>query len=310
VPISYQGYSRIYWGGPEGYSEARSTQLPVDYAATVRVADLNKDGYPDLIFGSRASFFRNYYHEGAVTIFWGGPNGYSGYDCCVLPCYEVGDLSVADLNGDGWLDIFASTYFNKRERDVNSFIYWNDHGNFSLTNRKRIWAHSSSGCFAGDFNEDGYVDLFVTNHRTYGNHRGESAIWWNGPDGFKEENRTWLPTIGPHDMTPNDIGNVMTRGPEEYYITPAATVDGLQSVGWEAEIPAKTWVNCQIRTAETAEALAAAPFIGADGTADSRFGCGQPIPAELVRGKYLQIKLFLGAVNSGNSPRVTEIYAL
>lgn len=309
VPISWQPYSRIYWGGPEGYSNERSTLLPIENALTVRVADLNKDGYPDLVFGSRASSHTNEYHEGTVTIFWGGPDGYSGYNCCVLPSYQSNCITIQDLTGDGWLDIFASSYFNKKERDINSFIYWNDHGNFSLTNRKRIFAHSSSAAWACDFNEDGYVDLFVSNHRSYGNHTGESAIWWNGPDGFSEERRSWLPTLGPHDLVPNDVGNVMTRGPEESYTTPVAVVDGLQKVGWTAEIPNKTWINCQIRTASTEEALAEAPFIGADGTENSRFQCDEVIPAELIAGKYLQIKLFFGAVNSGNSPRLTEVYA-
>ncbi len=309
VPVSWQPYSLIYWGGPEGYSNERCTKLPVDDGLTVRVADLNKDGYPDLVFGSRASYYRNTYQEGSVTIFWGGPEGYSGYNCCVLPSYQSNCITIQDLNNDGWLDIFASSYFNKRERDINSFIYWNDHGNFSLTNRKRMFTHSSSAAWAGDFNEDGYVDLFITNHRAYGSHRTESAIWWNGPEGFDEKNRTWLPTIGPHDMVANDMGNVMTRGPEEYYITPAGSVDGLCKVGWKGEIPWKTWVNCQIRTADTEEGLKDAAFVGRDGTADTRFDCGEAIPAELVKGKFFQIKLYLGAVNSGNSPRIQEIYA-
>ena len=309
TPISWQPCSRVYFCGPDGFSNERSILLPVENALTVRIADLNKDGYPDLIFGSRASYHRNVYHEGTVTIFWGGPDGYSGYNCCVLPSYQSNCITIADLNGDGWLDIFASSYFNKRERDINSFIYWNDHGNFSLTNRKRLFTHSSSAAWACDFNEDGYVDLCVTNHRAYGNHRTESAIWWNGPQGFTEENRTWLPTIGPHDMVPTDAGNVMTRGPEEYYITPAAEVADLHSVSWEGHIPEKTWVNCQIRTANTLEELDAAAFIGPDGTENSRFDRKETIPEALIHGSFLQIKLFLGAVNSGNSPRITEISA-
>lgn len=309
VPISWHSISVIYWGGPDGFSDERRTELPVDYAMNCRVADLNKDGYPDLIMGSRASYFRNIYQEGAINIFWGGPDGYSGYNCCVLPSYQSNNICIADFTGDGWLDILVSSYFNKRERDINSYIYWNDHGNFSLTNRKRLFAHSSSASWACDFNEDGYVDICLTNHRAYGNHNTESAIWWNGPEGFKEENRTWLPTIGPHDMTPNDVGDIMNRSPEEFYITPVACVEGLQKVGWKAELKCKTWVNCQIRTAETEEALEKSEFIGIDGTAASRIECDAAIPAELIKGKYLQIKLYIGAVNSGNTPRITEIYA-
>lgn len=307
IPISWHSISLIYWGGPDGFSDDRRTELPVDYAMNCRIADLNKNGYPDIIMGSRASYFRNVYQEGAINIFWGGPDGYSGYNCCVLPSYQSNNICIADLNGDGWLDILASSYFNKRERDINSFIYWNDHGNFSVTNRQRLFAHSSSAAWACDFNEDGYVDIFLSNHRAYGNHNTQSAIWWNGPEGFKEENRSWLPTIGPHDLVPNDAGNIMTRGPEEFYISPVGMVESSHAVSWEGEIPVKTWVNCQIRTAKTEAALHDALFVGPDGTQDSRFSAGQTIPEEIVHGPYMQIKLYLGAVNSGNTPRITEI---
>lgn len=196
----------------------------------------------------------------------------------------------------------------KKERDINCYLYWNDHRSFSLTNRQRFFAHSSSAAWAGDFNEDGYIDLFLTNHRAYGNHNTESAIWWNGPDGFDEKHRTWLPTIGPHDMTPADIGDIMNRSPEETYLTPAAQTSALHSVNWIAEVPVKTWVNCQIRTAENLEGLEAAEFIGPDGTGNSRFENGQAVPEQLIKGPYFQLKLYIGAVNSGSSPRITEIY--
>jgi len=306
VPVSWQPYSVIYWGGPEGYSDDNCTKLPIERALTVRVADLDKDGKPELIFGSRVSSHRDVYHEGTVTIFWGDGEEYSVYNACVLPSFQTNNITIQDLNGDGWLDIFASSYFNKRERDINSFIYWNDHGKFSVTNRKRFFAHSSSAAWACDFNEDGYVDICLSHHRAYGSHRTDSAIWWNGPDGFSEDRRSWLPTIGPHDMVPNDAGDILNRSPEEIYITPVLDAEGLSSIGSEGEIPAKTWVNCQIRWADTPEALAQAPFVGWDGTEATRLEKDQPLPER--KGKLMQIKLFLGAVNSGNSPRIVEIY--
>lgn len=309
VPVSNECYSLIFWGSEKGFSEDNKTTLPIECALTVRVADLNKDGYPDLIFGSRASEHKDIYHEGTVTIYWGSKNGYSVYNCCVLPSYQSNCISIQDIDGDGWLDIFVSSYFNKRERDINSFIYWNDHGNFSVTNRKRFFAHSSSASWVGDFNEDGYMDICLTHHRAYGSHRTDSAIWWQGPDGFSENNRTWLPTIGPHDMVPCDIGHIMDRSPEEKYITAAFEAEGINNVGWEAVIPQKTWINCQIRTAESREALESAPFTGPDGTDKTRFEKGEAIDKKLIAGKWMQIKLFIGAVNSGNTPRITEIWA-
>ncbi|MBO9607342.1 MAG: VCBS repeat-containing protein [Paenibacillaceae bacterium] len=307
VPVSLQNYSLIFWGGPDGYSLDRCQKLPVECAVTVRAADLNGNGWLDLVFGTRVSKHRNKQHEGSLVIFWGGPAGYSVSRCCELPTYQANDITIADLNNDGFLDIFVSSYFNGRERDVNSFIYWNDKGRFSVANRQRVFTHSSSGALACDLNEDGYVDLIVTNHRAYGNHRTDSAIWWNGPDGFDEKKRTYLPSLGPHDMVAVEVGNIMDRGAEEYYTSAAIAVPegaSLRRIGWEADIPAKTWVSARIRRADSEAGLEQAAFAGPDGTARTCYANGEAIGADLGRGSHVQYQLALGAVNSMGTPRV------
>ena len=59
--------------------------------------------------------------------------------------------------------------------------------------------------------------------------------------------------------------------------------------------------------APTIEELEAKPVIGADGMENTRFACGEAIPKEWINGPYMQIELYLGAVNSGTTPRITEI---
>jgi len=309
VPVSTRTYAIILWGGPEGYSMERSQKLPIERPLTVRAADLNGNGYLDLVFGTRASTLRNKGHEGSVVIFWGGPEGYSSSRCCELPSYQCNNITIADLNNDGYLDIFVSSYFNSRERDVNSFIYWNDKGKFSVTNRKRIFGHSSSGSLACDLNEDGYVDLIVSNHRSYGDHRTETAIWWNGPEGFKEENRTFLTCLGPHDMVGVDVGNIHDRGDEEYYTSPVEELSEGETViyiGWEGAVPEKCWVHAQVRAADKNEKLSTLPFTGPDGTEDSFYQNGQQLVDH--SGRYIQYRLALGAKSGIGTPRITSIY--
>ncbi len=309
VPVSNRTYALILWGGPEGYSIERSQKLPIERPLTVRAADLNGNGYLDLVFGTRASNIRNKGHEGSVVIFWGGAEGYSTSRCCELPSYQCNNITIADLNNDGYLDIFVSSYFNSRERDVNSFIYWNDKGSFSVTNRKRIFAHSSSGSLACDLNGNGYVDLIVSNHRTYGNHRTDTAVWWNGPEGFKEERRLFLPCLGPHDMVGVDVGNIYNRGDEEYYTSPVVELDQgetVKHIGWEGDVPEKCWVHAQVRAADSYERLLILPFTGPEGTTGSFYENGQPLTGHI--GRFVQYRLAIGAKSGIGTPRITSIY--
>ena len=41
----------------------------------------------------------------------------------------------------------------------------------------------------------------------------------------------------------------------------------------------------------------------------SVFSCGEAFPETLRRGAWFQVRLFLGAVNSGNTPRITALRA-
>ena len=100
--------SYLYFGGPEAdYGVHRRQELPVGgECGDCAVADLDLDGWNDLVFGKMTG----------VRVFPGGPGGFRPdrhYDLpCFLPCVQV-----ADFNRDGYLDILAlsHTYDDKPE---------------------------------------------------------------------------------------------------------------------------------------------------------------------------------------------------
>lgn len=199
--------------------------------------------------------------------------------------------------------LFGSNHTG-RERDVDSFLYWNRAGiGFRERDCERLPTHSATGTIAADLNEDGYVDLVVANHKVDGDHRGFSSVWWNGPDGFSKRSRTDLPTEGPHGISSIEPGNILNRGPEEYYTSAPYCLEkdaSIESISWEAEIPPKTWVKASLRTAESKERLYQARW--------SRwFDLGDKIDGEVGVGKWVQYKLALGAINSLRTPRVTNV---
>ena len=294
--------SYLLWGGPQGYSVDRRQEFAVVFCTGVRVADLDGNGYPDLIWGGHSEWLngKNIHrqpHHSYVYVYWNGPDGMCESRKALLRADAASNLCVGDLDGNGWLDIFAGSYQGEMDRDINSFIYWNRGGKFRNFDRQDLITHSVSGCIAADFNQDGRIDLAVANHKVYGDHVGDSEVWWNGPEGFLPSRTTKLPTCGPHGMTAMEPGNALTRGPEEYYYSePYHAKEDLtiKSATVSADCPQKTWVKLLVRTAPSKAALAKAEWREAQGV-------------KVAKGAYLQYRLELGATLSLSTPRVTKV---
>ena len=303
VPIISANRTLILWGGPDGFSLENRTELAVFHGACARAADLTKNGYPDLLIGCHTITPRygelppHNPHHSFLTIYWNGPEGLSEHRKTVLRADACDSIAVADFNNDGWLDIFVGNYHGGKDRDINSFIYWSREGQFRELDRECLYCHSVSGAIAADFNQDGYVDLAVANHKVDGDHLGWSAVWWNGPEGFNPHHVTKLPTCGPHGMTAVEPGNQLDRSPSEFYFSEplkCAEAKRVLSARVTADIPPKTWVKVTVRSAATKEALEQAEW-------------HEPTDYRMAGAGFLQYRLELGATLSLRSPRVTAV---
>jgi len=296
----------ILWGGPEGFSPERRQDLPIGTGTTCAVADLTGNGYLDLVVGSGIPT-PGAPHDSWLYIFWNGPDGLQPHRHTELHTQKAIDFAIADFNNNGLLDLFLVSYRSSIDRDIDSYLYWNRPGRgFSNRDRMRIRTHSASACFAADFDEDGYVDLAVANHKTFNDHLGDSFVFQNGPDGLDENRYTRLPTSGPHGMYSNSPFNVLDGGNEEYYISAPFELPPTASttrISWDAELPPKTWVKAQLRSAGTKADLQ-------NTTWNSRQGPGSWYEngnATAKESTWIQYRLALGAINGGCTPRVTEV---
>jgi hypothetical protein len=297
IPLVASDHSLILWGGPEGFSMDRHTRLNAWHCCSCRAADIDGDGYLDLILGGHTASATGP-HDSFAYVYWNGPDGLREDRRTLLPAEAVNSISVADFNNDGNLDLFIGSYQDGRKRrDIDSYIYWNRGGRgFSSRDFTRLFNHSASGDFTADFNEDGWIDIAIANHKKYGDHKARSKIWWNGPDGFDEKNVTWLPTEGPHGMVTPGPGNIMDRSDEEHYISEPYQMPAGKSVSrieWDADLGPKTWVSAKVRYSNSRDELDRADWV----------------EAGLVRhaGPWMQYRLSLGAKNSGSTPRVKEV---
>lgn len=292
-PAGLRGH--IFWGGPDGFALERRQEVASYLACGVRAADLDGNGYPELIFGGHCSqpkgndFYRQPHHS-FLHIYWNGPEGVDDSRKCILRADAASHLCVADFDGNGWLDIFSCSYQGDVDRDINSFIYWNRGGNFSNVDRQDLFTHAASGCLAADFNEDGRIDLAVANHKIFGDHTGDSDVWWNTSEGFLPTRTTKLPTRGPHGMSAIEPGNILTRGPEEHYVSEPFVAPRdltVSAAEVEAEVPPKCWVKVELRVNGGAWREA------------------KGLTAK--KGDRLEYRLTLGARNSLRTPRVTSV---
>ncbi len=128
----------------------------------VAAGDFNNDGWIDLYFTSNMGENKFYINNKNFTFSditkSAGVAGSKGWKTGV---------SVADINGDGWLDIYVcySGDVNAKARTNQLFI---NNGNLTFTEKAKEYGvddtgHSTHAVFF-DFDRDGDLDLYVLNH--------------------------------------------------------------------------------------------------------------------------------------------------
>ena len=190
----YPVNSYIYWGSAGPYSTANRTDLPTLAAHSNTVADLNRDGYLDIVFGNTSDGTTSSINS---YIYWGSGAGFVKSNRAELPTINTWGNAVADLNKDGYLDIVFSSWSGS------AYIYYGSASGFATTNRKTLAAGKSTvGTSVADFNGDSYLDIVFS---VYANATVDSYIYKGSASGFSDSNRQALPVFNAVDNSVADL---------------------------------------------------------------------------------------------------------
>ena len=305
----YFGTVTIFWGSASGYSDENRWSRFVS-GGSIKLADLNRDGMLDFVVAG--SFDPQKKSRDTKTrIFWGTADGTPSEQAAFeLEGYQSLECGIADLNQDGNLDLALSNYMSDSTRALPLFIYWGDDiASFSNQRRTELPADSSAGIQTLDLNRDGYREIIIHNHLRDGNHSIYSAIYWNGPDGFSKEQRTMLPTFGPHFSQSVDAGNLYTRKLEEEYVSAGVEVPAgkkLAKVTWRAEEAHGAKVRFQVRLAASQEALQDAPWRGPGGD-NTYFEASGAELSSTSDGRWVQYRAVFESPDGGAWPILNEV---
>ncbi len=155
--VNYSGQNDFLYhnNGNGTFSRVLSGPMVTDglYGSACNWVDYNNDGWLDLFVTNNNQAFKLYRNNG----------GSSFIDAPIIPGQGTGycyGSNWGDYDNDGWIDLFVPRIGN------NNLLYKNNNGTaFSKITSEPIstdGGHSESGTWA-DYNNDGKLDLFVSN---------------------------------------------------------------------------------------------------------------------------------------------------
>ncbi|MEM9884303.1 MAG: CRTAC1 family protein [Bacteroidota bacterium] len=132
------------------------------------VLDINKDGYEDFYITSGMREDQLYLNQGDGTF----QNIYEGSGLEITRQFVTQGVVGADVNRDGWTDLFITTTTTKDSTQIipraENLLFLNNGDNTFTDATKAFRLHQmyafSTGANFGDFNADGYPDLYVGNY--------------------------------------------------------------------------------------------------------------------------------------------------
>jgi hypothetical protein len=101
-----RNFLTIVYGGEDGWPASRSTgPLPVNGAIAVAIADLNRDGWPDIVTLNSEGWTFGQPPGNILRIYWGGPRGFLNTRFRDIGIPSAVSIASGDFDGNGYFDL-------------------------------------------------------------------------------------------------------------------------------------------------------------------------------------------------------------
>ena len=187
--------SAVLWGKSDWSTDA-VLWLPTLGAADVAVADLNRDGRPDIAFANQLQGTHGDLDVSSY-VYWGEPWGYGPESRTDLQTFGATAVAAGDINRDGRLDLLfgnsGSGVQGGRGEEV--YVYWGrPHRGYSPAAMTAYPCVMGMATLMADLDDDDHAELLVANSgRHYSGRPGASYIYRGGPSGPTLEDRLEVP---------------------------------------------------------------------------------------------------------------------
>ena len=186
---------RVFHGGPDGLRPDRFTDLRGRGQSihSVQVGDFDRDGWLDLLAVAFTYDDNPTTMAASSVIFHGSAQGFSSERSTVLPTYTMGNARVADLTGNGWLDVIC---YHPRGYLC---LYHGGPAGFSPQRMSRIpldigGTGNVAAINCADLTGNGYLDLIVVVMGHYTRMQSGFHILYGGHEGYSQERGEFHPT--------------------------------------------------------------------------------------------------------------------
>ena len=185
--------ANIFWGAAGEYEQRydldnRRSVLNEPVLASTNIADLNRDGYLDVVLGS-------FEPSDPMVIYYGSEDGFDRSRRHAIESEgRSAEPVIADFNHDQWLDVAVVAFTKDRIR-----IFEGGPEGFNASRQARLDTPAPIGLEAADLNADGHLDLIVAGYQDPVSHNHDMGltVFWGSGDGFRAWDAQWLPGMTP-----------------------------------------------------------------------------------------------------------------